>query len=137
MPEYLHPFIAVRRCYTAICRPGKASIFKVGIIIADLVQEFLARGIQKWNQFLNSKLCLLVTETVFQSEISLSFKSFKLCQFDLGTNFRMKQRLTTQFQVSIFENIQYTFKRNWDIFSLFSRYMNIIGKFKISKQKTS
>ena len=45
MPEYLHPFIAVRRCYTAICRPGKASIFKVGIIIADLVQEFVARGI--------------------------------------------------------------------------------------------
>ena len=45
MPEYLHPFIVVRRCYTAICRPGKASIFKVGIIIADLVQEFLAWSI--------------------------------------------------------------------------------------------
>ena len=78
MPEYLHPFIVVRRCYTAICRPGKASIFKVGIIIADLVQEFVARDIQKWNQFLTSKLCLLATETVFQSEISLSFESFKL-----------------------------------------------------------
>ena len=51
MPEYLHPFIAVRRCYTAICRPGKASIFKVGIIIADLVQEFVAWGIIFQNVF--------------------------------------------------------------------------------------